>query len=107
MTTLIKILKKNATDDCNPRHDEISLKRLAREHNLFAEIECNQSLTVLQKERVIEIENEIRKILSRYDSIKVHFDYDPRGFTVKIHTKDKDYNTWGGAETGFGIGEET
>ena len=34
---------------------------------------------------------------------RVTFGGDPRGFTVKVHTPDGRYNSFGGAEDGYGI----
>jgi len=36
------------------------------------------------------------------------FPGDPRGFTVKLHAPNGQvFNTWGGAETGYGIGDKS
>ena len=38
--------------------------------------------------------------------LKFEIDGDPRGFAIKLKTpKTGRYNTWGGRETGWGIGE--
>ena len=42
-------------------------------------------------------------------SINARFNDDPRGFSVKLQFRPEDpqnqpYNTWGGAEDGWGIG---
>jgi hypothetical protein len=31
------------------------------------------------------------------------FGGDPRGYTVKVHLPNHAYNTWGGAESGYGV----
>lgn len=31
---------------------------------------------------------------------------DPRGFALKLHLPNGQYNTWGGKESGYGIGKE-
>jgi hypothetical protein len=59
----------------------------------------------LDDEREAKIEDSVRKIGVTY-GLQFHFDGDPRGFVLKMKTpKSGRYNTWGGRETGWGIGE--
>lgn len=78
--------------------------RLAKEHHSIQEAKCCYEISTARITREKNIENRITTIAEQYD-LGVHFDGDPRGFTVKLHAKDNSvWNTWGGAETGYGIG---
>jgi hypothetical protein len=80
-----------------------SMISLARAHHKLAEAACNGDLTPHQVKREQTIEKTIAAIAQVFN-LTVHFDGDPRGFTVKLHAPNGTmYNTWGGAETGYGI----
>lgn len=79
------------------------LKQLAKSHCRLQELNCNGELTKRQESRERNIEKEIAG-LAKLFNLTATFDGDPRGYTVKLHWPTKDvYNTWGGAESGFGI----
>lgn len=88
-----------------------ALIRLAGEHAKLAEHACNRELTAREVEREKTIEREIaaqlRAVRADGGSIGVTFEGDPRGYTVKLHLPPidgrKPHNTWGGAESGWGI----
>lgn len=76
---------------------------LARKHHKLAEIYCNGDLTEAQEKRQETIERTISAYALCFN-LTVKFDGDPRGFTVKLHApKGNMSNTWGGAESGYGI----
>lgn len=78
---------------------------LARAHHNLAEHECNGDLTKRQEKRCQAIEARVLK-LSALFSLKADFSGDPRGYTVKLHAPTGTmYNTFGGQESGYGIGE--
>lgn len=80
------------------------LVRIAKEYNSIQEKACNGELTARQTSREGNIEKEVTRIAHKY-GMAVQFSGDPRGYCVKLHAPTKDvYNTWGGAETGYGIG---
>jgi hypothetical protein len=79
--------------------------QLAKSHCLLQERACNGDLTQSQIKRELSIEKSIALIAESFD-LQAEFQGDPRGFTVKLHAKTKGfYNTWGGQESGYGIGE--
>lgn len=80
------------------------LVRLAKEYHKIQEHDCNGTKTPRMESRESNIETEIKTITTKF-GLKVHFDGDPRGFCVKLHAPKNDvWNTWGGADTGYGIG---
>ena len=82
-----------------------SLVTMARNHRAICVIECNGETMPKDSQRKALLEASIRKIVKEFRLIAL-FGGDPRGFTVKIHSPTRDvYNTWGGAESGYGIGE--
>lgn len=48
---------------------------------------------------------ELDKLADKF-GIKINADVtgDPRGYCLKLHLADGSYNTWGGKESGWGIG---
>jgi hypothetical protein len=81
------------------------LVKLARAHCKLQEHSCNGELTPRQASREKNIEKEIAGICKVYQ-LTPEFQGDPRGYTVKVHSPKKNvWNTWGGAESGYGIGE--
>lgn len=81
------------------------LVTLANVHNRIQVKYCNESLNETDEKLLERVTGEI-KTAAKILGIKAHFDGDPRGFTVKLHALTGDvYNTWGGAEVGYGIGE--
>ena len=78
--------------------------RLAKEYHRIQEHDCNGTKTPRMATRETTIENLIRDIVTKV-GLRVHFDGDPRGYCVKLHAPNQDvYNTWGGKESGYGIG---
>lgn len=79
--------------------------QLAKQHHTMQERACNGEMTDAHETRLLNIENEIAERAGAL-GLKAHFDGDPRGFTVKLHAANGAYNTWGGKETGYGIGDK-
>lgn len=78
--------------------------KLAKEYCTLQERRCNGELYKTIDARETSLERRILDIAVRFD-LKVEFSGDPRGFCVKLHAPSKDvYNTWGGKESGYGIG---
>lgn len=63
------------------------LIRLAHFHRILAVWDCNQGLSEKEKLRQSRIEGRISTI-SEWMRIRVSFQYDPRGYTVKFKTHD-------------------
>lgn len=84
--------------------ETMQLMRLARAHGRLAEIDCTQDggMTEKQRRRSDRIEQQISALLAP-SRIKVNFGGDPRGYTVKLILPSGRYNTWGGAEDGWGV----
>lgn len=86
------------------------LNRLAKQYNRIQEKWCSVQMTERQKKSLekseARIEKEIKDIIYVCAGIvSVKFGGDPRGFCVKLMLLDERYNTWGGKEDGWGIGE--
>jgi hypothetical protein len=81
----------------------------AKRHCRLAEKYCSVAMDEeqLKRHNATEegIEREIRRTAARL-GLTAKFDGDPRGFTVKLHAPVEHhvYNTWGGLESGYGIG---
>lgn len=82
------------------------LLRHAATHERIQESICSDELTEPQEQarsaREQLLEDRIRAIAESM-SLTVEFSGDPRGFTVKLFGVGT-HNTWGGAESGYGIG---
>jgi hypothetical protein len=89
--------------------DARTLLAAARVVGRAALSECNDDLPAparAKMQRRVEIACErIVRVLADYDHrISYTSSGDPRGYPIKLHFPGKEYNTWGGAETGWGIG---
>lgn len=73
-------------------------------HRLY-ECNCNRDLTPAEESLVRRHESAVARLCATVQ-IEAKFNPDPRGFPVKLHFGggDQPYNTWGGAECGWGIG---
>ncbi len=104
------------------------LLRHAKTHGRIAEMECNghpiQSQSPPQsyapeawnalvnkrqaafdawcEMRTQQLERRITEICQSI-GVRPNFGGDPRGYTVKLHLPTGVYNTWGGAEEGYGV----
>ena len=108
-------------------HPEVDLEvaekliRLAIKHDRLSTQECNgcerdkfswetweqyEKQVARQQERIEKklekVEERINKLATRH-GLKVETGGDPRGYTVKIHFPEGNYNTWGGTESGYGV----
>ena len=54
------------------------------------------------EKREKQIERRIAELAEQI-GVKAYFGGDPRGYTVKLHLPSGAYNTWGGAESGYGV----
>lgn len=82
--------------------------RRARRHDRMAETACNRPLTEREKKAIKTNERAIRALFTgpgRNPDLApvVKFEGDPRGYTVRVFLPSGAYNTWGGAESGWGI----
>lgn len=96
--------------------DDIALEAwmlATRIQNLSIEA-CNRELSIKEMNEEEAAEEKIKYLMGLVNSeIRVTFDGDPRGYVVKVLFPKRDvggghmerpYNTWGGSESGFGIG---
>ena len=83
--------------------DGIELDKIARSLHHLAEVGCNYGLTKRQETREANLEKKALAIADKY-GFEIDFNGDPRGFPIYIHLPDGSYNSWGGQETGYGIG---
>jgi hypothetical protein len=84
------------------------LMRLARRHDKIQERLCNEPDESGRIARSDErIEARIKELIAAVPlsaAIRgVVLSGDPRGYTVKVLLKNGRYNTWGGAEDGWGV----
>jgi hypothetical protein len=97
------------------------LMRHARTYGRIQEMECNghpaqsnpympiETLNKLQARHEAYCEKEGKRmegLLTRAGAAlgcEVKFTGDPRGYTVRLMLPSKRYNTWGGAEDGWGV----
>lgn len=75
------------------------LLTLARRHGKLQERACNEPVP---ENHDAACEARITSVCERI-GCKVKFGGDPRGYTVKIFLPSGRYNTWGGAEDGWGV----
>lgn len=80
-------------------NDINELMRLARRHGKLQEKACNEQVP---ENHDAKCEDEIWRVCCRI-GCKVKFGGDPRGYTVKVFLPSGRYNTWGGAEDGWGV----
>ena len=88
-----------------------SLVSKARSLGRIAERWCSEEMSDETSARVTKreerLEAEVRELCSEIN-VRPSFDGDPRGFAVKLHFGPDPVrqpgNTWGGCETGWGIG---
>ncbi len=77
--------------------------RSAATHGRYAVEECNRELSASE----VSLHNASCERLARYANrlgVTLTLGGDPRGYTVKLMTpKSGKYNTWGGAEDGWGV----
>jgi hypothetical protein len=76
------------------------LMSLAKRHGKLAERECN--VGDVSDKTWERLEAKIRAICEEI-GCGVKLGGDPRGYTVKVIVPSGRYNTWGGAEDGWGV----
>jgi hypothetical protein len=76
------------------------LMKLAKRHGKLAERECN--VGDVSDKTWERLEAKIRAICEEI-GCGVKLGGDPRGYTVKVIVPSGRYNTWGGAEEGWGV----
>jgi hypothetical protein len=89
---------------CEAAHDATEPCRLANSLNRLNELACNSGLSERQERRKQKLQERIKTVLDRAGLSLNHFESDPRGYAVYIDLPDGSYNSFGGRETGYGIG---
>lgn len=80
------------------------LLQLARQHGRLCEIYCNRGFAPREERKKQRIEKRIHTIcLELGKGFRAKLNGDPRGYTVKLILPSGRYNTWGGAEDGWGV----
>lgn len=86
------------------------LSRAAATVNRLAVLECNEPCDpdVLKngRERAYRVARRALDVLETSNpkqKVAVHIGGDPRGYCLKLHNAELGYNTWGGAEEGWGV----
>lgn len=91
--------------ECYPKWDFRATKKIwkiAKSLHHQYENQCNYELSKWQEGRIRNLEEEVEKMSQEYE-FKYHTTSDPRGYPIKIHLTNGNYNTMGGRETGWGI----
>ena len=77
-------------------------RRMARRLHRFAEADCNGTATPTMEKG--DAKNEAEAVrLGVKDGYGVKVGGDPRGYCLKLILPTGRYNTWGGAEEGWGV----
>lgn len=91
--------------DAEVARDVVSLLWGSRALTRLAEAECNRGLSGREETREKALRARIAALVSEgYDGLTPRFGGDPRGYVVKLVCRDGEYNTYGGAEEGWGVG---
>lgn len=86
------------------RNEIQDMVRMSKSYSRIQEHDCNGTKTKRMESTERGLEKRISAIAEKF-GLKVEFQGDPRGFTVKLHAqKSNVYNTLGGSESGYGIG---
>ena len=81
----------------------IRLLSLAKSHQRIEVMRCNVGDTDYLMKRQRALRSSMTKVGNTINAT-LKFGGDPRGFTVKVMMpKTKLYNSWGGAEEGYGV----
>ncbi len=96
-----KVLARNYPD-ANAARLQLDLYKLALKCEVNALGLCN---TPNFEDKRDELREQFKAICLKHGlELKADITGDPRGYCLKIHLPDGSYNTWGGKETGYGIG---
>lgn len=111
VAALIRMHRPTFGPDDRIESVSLGLVRAAKELHRIAERQCSEEMSARETARVEKREKALEAVVRRHCEaigIGVRFDGDPRGYVVKLHfgpdPKRQPGNTWGGAETGWGIG---
>jgi hypothetical protein len=111
MRQLAALIRKHCPLVITPNTHALGLVRAAKELNRIAERQCSEEMSEREAARVERREKRLEQIVNAHCAalgVRAEFSGDPRGYVVKLHFgPDPDRqpgNTWGGSETGWGIG---
>lgn len=76
--------------------------QLARGMQRLATEECNRQLTEREQARQERLKLAVHAMAKSW-GIVAHVGDDPRGYCIKLMLPSGTYNTWGGAECGWGV----
>lgn len=106
-TTTLTILtkyRKEGTSEERVAEDAALLGRIGKRLHRLAEQECSRELRESEEDDQAALAALAREVIAkRYDGLGVMVNGDPRGYALKLRCRDGEYNTWGGAEHGFGV----
>lgn len=83
--------------------DAAKLRSMARSLRRLFEYQCSDERFGDHEEKRIEVLKKASVNLLEKYGLSCTINADPRGYSIYIHFPDKSSNTWGGAETGWGI----
>jgi hypothetical protein len=94
---------KVAADNGIDLQDATSILRAATTLERIATAQCNRDLTRREERQDAAAERRVERICEKYPGVTPDFSGDPRGYTLKLHLPNGQYNTWGGAPVGYGV----
>ena len=105
LVLLLGKYRRDGRRDNEVASDAAALKRKAESLSRLAVEACNRGLTEREERRVEAMQDRLASIvINGYEGVRLRFGGDPRGYVVALVCRDGEHNSWGGAESGWGIG---
>lgn len=84
--------------------DAAEIRRMAAILATLAVAECNTGLSERQQTREERTSAKLAALVAEgYEGLTCRFGGDPRGYVFALVCRDGEYNSWGGAESGWGV----
>jgi hypothetical protein len=90
--------------DSEVARDAAEIRRAAERLASLAEADCNRGLSAREEAKEGRLREQIAALVAEgYDGMTARFGGDPRGYVVALVCRDGEHNSWGGAESGWGV----
>lgn len=84
--------------------DATEIRRAAEHLSSLAEADCNRGLSGREEAKEARLREKVVALVAEgYDGLTPRFGGDPRGYVVALVCRDGEHNSWGGAESGWGV----
>jgi len=104
LVLLLSKYRRAGRRDNEVARDAAEIRRLSASLAAFAAGECNRSLSDREKAREERIGAKLTALVAEgYEGLALRLSGDPRGYVVSLVCRDGEYNSWGGAESGWGV----